>query len=64
MAMESLLTRRELAISNFKILSEQAKDSLRSVSFSADTLFGGKISEVQKANSKSYTQKFISQLMS
>ena len=64
MAMELLLTRRELAISNSKILSKPAKDSLRSVSLSADTLFGGKLSEVQKVNSESYTQKFIAQFMS
>lgn len=42
--MELLPTRKELAISYSKILSEPAKDSLKSASLSADTLFGGKIS--------------------
>ena len=59
MATELLMTRRELAMSNSKILSPSAKDSLRATPISADSLFGGKISENQKANSETYTQKFI-----
>ena len=45
MAVELMLARRELAISGSKILTDTSKDSLRSVPFSADSLFGGKISE-------------------
>ena len=49
MAVELLLARRELpvAISNSKILSELAKDSLQQVLYSADTLFGSKISGLE-----------------
>ena len=40
-----MLARRELAISGSKILTDASIDSLRSVHFSADSLFGGKISD-------------------
>ena len=59
MAVELMLARRELAISGSKILTDASKDSFRSVPFSADSLFGGKISEIQKANSEAHQQKLI-----
>ena len=59
MAVELMLARRELAISGSKILTDTSKDSLRSVPFSADSLFGGKISEIQEANSETHQQKLI-----
>ena len=64
MAMALFHDRREVAISSSKILSESAKDALRSIPLTSDTLFGGKISELQKSNSESFTQKFIAQSMS
>ena len=59
MATELLMARRELAMSNSKILSPSAKDTLRATSIWADSLFRGKIPEIQKENSETYTQKFI-----
>ena len=64
MAVELMLARRELAISGSKILTDASKDSLRSVPFSADSLFGGKISEIQKANSETHQQKLIADSVS
>ena len=61
MVMALFHARREVAISSSKILSESTEDALRSI---PDTLFGGKISELQKSNSESFTQKFIAQSMS
>ena len=64
LAVELMLARRELAISGCKILTDASKDSLRSVPFSADSLFGGKISEIQKANSVTHQQKLIADSVS
>ena len=63
MAVELMFARRELAISGSKILTDASKDSLRSVPFSADSLFGGKISEIQKAN-WTHQQKLIADSVS
>ena len=59
MAVELMLARREIAISGSKILTDASKDSLRSVPFSADSLFGGKISEIhqQKLIADTVSQK-------
>lgn len=64
MAVELMLARRELAISGSKILTESSKDSLRSVPFSVNSLFGGKISEIQKANSETHQQRLIADSVS
>ena len=64
MAVELMLARRELAISGSKILTESSKDSLRSIPFSVNSLFGGKISEIQKANSETHQQKLIAESVS
>ena len=64
MAVELMLARRELAISGSKILTESSKDSLRSIPFSVNSLFGGKISEIQKANSETHQQKLIADSVS
>ena len=59
MAVELMLARREIAISGSKILTDASKDSLRSVPFSADSRFGGKISEIhqQKLIADTVSQK-------
>ncbi|MBV2113342.1 MAG: hypothetical protein KUF82_20515 [Candidatus Thiodiazotropha sp. (ex Ctena orbiculata)] len=64
MAVELMLARRELAISGSKVLTEASKDSLRSIPFSVTSLFGGKISDIQKANSETHQQRFIANSVS
>lgn len=59
LATELLQTRREAAIEKSKILTDTAKDKLRSVPISAEALFGGQVAEIQKSNSESQQQKFI-----
>ena len=48
LAVELLQARREAAIDKSKILTETTKSKLRSVPISAESLFGGKIAELQK----------------
>ena len=64
MAVELMLAKRELTISGSKILTDASKDSLRSVPFSADSLFGGKMAEIQKVNSETHQQKLIADSVS
>ena len=59
LAVELLQARREAAIDKSKILTETTKSKLRSVPISAESLFGGKIAELQKLNSDSQQQSFI-----
>lgn len=59
MATELMVSRREAAINNSKILSQSAIDSLRKVSLMSNTLFGGQVATIQKANSEAITSKFI-----
>ena len=59
LAVELLQARREAAIDKSKILTETKKSKLRSVPISAESLFGGKIAELQKLNSDSQQQSFI-----
>ena len=59
LAVELLQARREAAIDKSKILTETTKSKLRSVPISAESLFGGKIAELQKLNSDAQQQSFI-----
>ncbi|MEW8547330.1 MAG: hypothetical protein AB2693_27800 [Candidatus Thiodiazotropha sp.] len=59
LATELLQSRREAAIEKSKILTDTAKDKLRSIPISTETLFGGQVAEIQKTNSESQQQKFI-----
>ena len=59
MATELLVSRKEAAINSSKILSQTALDSLRKVPLTSNSLFGGQIATIQKANSEAFTSKFI-----
>lgn len=59
LAVELLQARREAAIERSKILTEATKTKLRSVPISAESLFGGMITDFQKLNSESQQQSFI-----
>ena len=59
LAVELLQARREAAIEKSKILIDASKDKLRSVSISAESMFGGQVTEIQKSNAEAQQQKFI-----
>ena len=59
LAVELLQARRESAIDKSKILTDSAKDKLRTVPIAAESLFGGQVAEIQKSNSESQQQNFI-----
>ena len=59
LAVELLQARRESAIDKSKILTDSAKDKLRTVPIAAESLFGGQVAEIQKSNSESQQQTLI-----
>ena len=59
LAVELLQTRGESAIDKSKVLTDSAKDKLRTVPIAAECLFGGQVAEIQKSNSESQQQRFI-----
>ena len=59
LAVELLQAWRESAIDKSKILTDSAKDKLRTVPIAAESLFRGQVAEIQKYNSESQQQNLI-----
>ena len=59
LAVELLRLGKNLLLIKSKIMTDSAKDKLRTVSIAAESLFGGQVAEIKRYNSESQQQTFI-----